>query len=220
MIAAVLFEEGLLSRSNPSADRARAGRTGAPRNGRRGCWQKVERREAQRPPSMGARGLIVPREVGPLIPPQRVPRKHSGASRRSIAPAHFARDTGKPRTQSRRENAEAWLFEIVDAIRHRRCNTLGAMRGPDPRIHPSSQRVFRRAWIAGSNPAMTGPWFPGRSAARSGALQSRGRYEHRWPVRSRFSEAALRAASRPGNGFAPEAGALRNDVAGPCAAVA
>ena len=48
-------------------------------------WQKVERREAQRPPPMGARGLTVPREVGPSIPPQRVPRKHSGASRRSIA---------------------------------------------------------------------------------------------------------------------------------------
>jgi len=48
---------------------------------------KVERREAQRPTSLGARGLTVPREAGPLIPPQRVPRKHSGASRRSTAPA-------------------------------------------------------------------------------------------------------------------------------------
>ena len=37
-----------------------------------GCWQKVERREAQRPPSMGARGFAIgPREAGPLIPPQR-----------------------------------------------------------------------------------------------------------------------------------------------------
>src|ERR1043165_4587796 len=93
MIAAVLSAEGSFSRSDPSADRAKAGRTGAPRDGRRGWLAKVERREAQRPPSMGARGLTVPREVGPSIPPQRVPRKPSGASRRSIALAHFPRGT-------------------------------------------------------------------------------------------------------------------------------
>src|SRR5205823_14156942 len=121
-----LFDEGPLSGSDPSADRGKAGRTGAPRNGRRGWWLKVERREAQRPPSMGARGFAIgPREVGPLIPPQRVPRKHSGASRRSIALADFARDTGKPRTQLRREIAQGWLFEIVDqksgqALQHTR----------------------------------------------------------------------------------------------------
>ena len=74
---------------------------------------KVERREAQRPTSLGARGLIVPREVGPLIPPQRVPRKHSGASRRSIPLALVARDW-QSSDASRRENAGAWLFEIVD----------------------------------------------------------------------------------------------------------
>src|ERR1051326_4037769 len=99
--------------SDPSADRAKAGRTGAPRDGRRGWLAKVERREAQRPPSMGARGLTVPREVGPLIPPQRVPRKHSGASRRSIALA-MVRGTWQTSDALRRENAEAWLFEIVD----------------------------------------------------------------------------------------------------------
>src|SRR6185295_7725428 len=36
MIAAVLFDEGALSRGAASADRARAGRTGGPRIGRRG----------------------------------------------------------------------------------------------------------------------------------------------------------------------------------------
>src|SRR5436305_6046069 len=107
MIAAVLFEEGLLSRSNPSADRARAGRTGGPRIGRQAGDEMVERREAQRPPSMGARGLIVPREVGPLIPPQRVPRKHSGASRRSTALAHL-RGT----------------WETSDAIAPRECGSV------------------------------------------------------------------------------------------------
>jgi hypothetical protein len=40
---------------------------------------------------------------------------------------------------------------------------------------------------------------PGRSAARSGALPSRGRNERRCLVRSRCYEAALRAASRPGH---------------------
>ena len=68
-------------------------------------WQKVERREAQRPPSMGARGLTVPREVGPLIPPQRVPRKHSGASHRSTPSLRFARDW-QTSDALRRENAK------------------------------------------------------------------------------------------------------------------
>src|SRR3954451_6000569 len=39
----------------------------------------------------GRARFTLPREAGPLIPPQRVPRKHSGASRRSIALARFAR---------------------------------------------------------------------------------------------------------------------------------
>ena len=74
----------------------------------------MERREAQRPTSLGARGLTVPREVGPLIPPQRVPRKHSGASRRSIALATARGDTGKTSDALRRENAQVRLFEIVE----------------------------------------------------------------------------------------------------------
>src|ERR1700720_819019 len=41
----VLSSEGALSRSDPSADRAKAGRTGAPRNGRRtdGRWSAGRR---------------------------------------------------------------------------------------------------------------------------------------------------------------------------------
>jgi hypothetical protein len=46
---------------------------------------KVERREVPRPTSLGARGWRYQlREVGTLLPPPRVPRKHPGASRRSI----------------------------------------------------------------------------------------------------------------------------------------
>src|ERR1700716_4096793 len=91
--ARVLSGEGALSRSDPSADRAKAGWTGAPRNGRR-LWP-VERWEALRL-ALGARGAL-PREVGRLIPPPRVLRKHSGASHRSIA-SRFARGFCKPRT--------------------------------------------------------------------------------------------------------------------------
>src|SRR4051812_49602725 len=61
----------------------------------------------------GRARFTLPREAGPVIPPPRVPRKHSGASRRSIALAHFARDW-QTSDALRRENAEAWLFEIVD----------------------------------------------------------------------------------------------------------
>jgi hypothetical protein len=90
----VLFGEGALSRSDPAADRARAGRTGAPRNGRQADGQ-VERREAQRLP--WARAVALPREVGTLIPPPRVP---AGALAPPAAPSPRlgSRGTGKPRT--------------------------------------------------------------------------------------------------------------------------
>src|SRR5258707_6983616 len=57
---------------------------------------KVERREVPRPTSLGARGAL-PREVGTLILPPRVPAWCPGASRRSI-PSRGSRGTGKPRT--------------------------------------------------------------------------------------------------------------------------
>jgi hypothetical protein len=59
------------------------------------AWWPVERWEALRL-ALGARGAL-PREVGTLIPPPRVPRKHPGASHRSI-PSRGSRGTGKPRT--------------------------------------------------------------------------------------------------------------------------
>src|SRR3954453_17721047 len=74
---------------------------------------KVERREAQRPTSLGARGSPCParwvrqsRLQGCyVIAPWRLPPLH---------PLAASRGTGKPRTHQRRESAEAWLFEIVD----------------------------------------------------------------------------------------------------------
>jgi hypothetical protein len=56
----VLSSEGPLSRSDPELDRAKAGRTGAPRPAD-GLVAKVERREALRPTSLGARGCLAAR---------------------------------------------------------------------------------------------------------------------------------------------------------------
>src|SRR3954469_23268979 len=94
---------------------------------------KVERREAQRPTSLGARGLIVPREGGPLIPPQGVPRKHSGASRRSIALAHFARDR-QSSDALRRENANA-CWPSGSARQKNCCRAVAQVSGGAYRSH-------------------------------------------------------------------------------------
>src|SRR4051794_15647617 len=68
--ARVLFDGGPLSRCDSSSDRAKAGRTGGPRNGR--CLVvTVERWEALRL-ALGARGCLAPRG-GYVIPASRVP---------------------------------------------------------------------------------------------------------------------------------------------------
>src|SRR3954465_5845672 len=98
MMTASCLTRGRFLEAISSADRARAGRPGAPGSV---DWlvTKVERREAQRPTSLGARGWRHQlREVGTLFPPLRVPRKHSGASRRSTPLAQVAQGTSKPRT--------------------------------------------------------------------------------------------------------------------------
>src|SRR6185312_13524994 len=63
-------------------------------------WRlKVERREAQRPTSLGARGLKGAARGGSVNPASKGCVAHTpGASRRSIALARFARVTCKPRT--------------------------------------------------------------------------------------------------------------------------
>jgi len=71
---------------------------------------KVERREAPRPTSLGARGAL-PREVGTLILPPRVLRHCTLAPPAAPSPrAGLARDW-QTSDALRRENAEAWLFE-------------------------------------------------------------------------------------------------------------
>src|ERR1043166_9927470 len=107
MIAAVLFDAGALSRSEPETDRAKAGRTGAPRDDR--CWwPKVERREAQRPTSLGARGLTGAARGGSVNPASK------GASQAlwRLPPLHRPRALCEGDVQTsdalRRENVQAW----------------------------------------------------------------------------------------------------------------
>src|SRR3954451_10855068 len=72
---------------------------------------KVERREALRPTSLGARGWRYQlREARRLLRLWGVPLAHPGASRRST-PSRLARDW-QTSDALRRENERAWLFEI------------------------------------------------------------------------------------------------------------
>src|SRR5437764_1472252 len=80
------------------------------------------------------------------------------------------------------------------------------MRGLDPRIHHSSQRVFRRGWIAGSSPAMTRPCFPGamqREALAERCFAEPGSHQTpafcTAPALQPTASQLLRAALRPGN---------------------
>src|SRR3954453_24122604 len=80
-----------------------------------GDWlvAKVERREAPRPTSLGARGRLAARG-GYVNPASRgATSLHPGASRRSI-PSRGSRGILQTSDALRRENAEVWLFEILD----------------------------------------------------------------------------------------------------------
>src|SRR4051812_37710249 len=73
---------------------------------------KVERREAPRPTSLGARGSLAARG-GYVNPASKGTRWCPGASRRSTPSLGFARDW-QTSDALRRENARPWLFESVD----------------------------------------------------------------------------------------------------------
>jgi hypothetical protein len=75
---------------------------------------KVERREAPRPTSLGARGRLAARggSVNPasgcyVTAPWRLPPLHPLA--------WVSRGTGKTSDASRRENAKVWLFEVYES---------------------------------------------------------------------------------------------------------
>ena len=108
--APVLSKEGPLSRSDPSSGQSESWPDrGAPE--RPTAWWPVERWEALRL-ALGARGAL-PREVGTLIPPPRVP---IGALAPPNAP-HPRVGSARDRQTSdalRRENADPWLFEFEE----------------------------------------------------------------------------------------------------------
>ncbi len=115
------------------------------------------------------------------------------------------------------QNAGVWCGPGSAKQREERCIAPGTrdccralvIAGLDPAIHPVRKSLANMMDTRAFSPKGLRPRtrvkpaydaaFPGRSAARSGALQSRGRTKRRCLVRSRFCEAALRAASRPGH---------------------
>jgi hypothetical protein len=96
IIAPVLSDEEPLSRSDPSLDRARAGRTGAPRNGRQAGGQGGAPGGAA--PYVTGRARCLAARGGYVNPASKgATSLRPGASRRSIA-SRGSRGIGKPRT--------------------------------------------------------------------------------------------------------------------------
>jgi hypothetical protein len=106
-ILLILCDEGRFLEAIPSADRARAGRNGAPGT----VDSLVERWEALRL-ALGARGSLAARG-GYVNPASKGARWCPGASHRSIPSLGFARDW-QTSDALRRENKKSWLFETVD----------------------------------------------------------------------------------------------------------
>jgi hypothetical protein len=99
------------SRGDPEPDRARAGRTGAPRNGRQAGAGGAPGGAA--PYVTGRARFTLPREVGTLFPPQGCPLVPW-----RLPPLHPPRAGSRGILQTsdalRRENKKPWLFESVD----------------------------------------------------------------------------------------------------------
>ena len=138
--ARVLFGEGPLSRSGPFGGQSESWPDrGAP--GRSMAWWLVERWEALRL-ALGARGAL-PREVGTLIPPPRVP---IGALAPPTAPHPRAvrRGTRKPRT-----HGAARTQNHVPSFRG-----ACALARANPESRCDSAQHF---WIPGSRPKRARP---------------------------------------------------------------
>jgi hypothetical protein len=80
--------------------------------------------------------------------------------------------------------------------------THSVIRGLDPRIHHSSQRLLRRRWMAGSSPAMTSLRVPDAVQCRLTVHRRAGTVTNTAlctaPVLQRTAAQELRAALRPG----------------------
>jgi hypothetical protein len=111
--ARVLSGEGPLSRGDPSADRAESWPDRGAPDRPTDWWPKVERWEAPRPTSLGARGSLAAR--GGYVNPasKGATSLHPGASRRSIA-SRGSRGTGKPRTHCAARMRKCGCLKIVD----------------------------------------------------------------------------------------------------------
>src|ERR1700751_2197290 len=89
--ARVLFDKGPLSRGDPDLDRARAGRTGAPRTGRQAGGQGGAPGGAA-PYVTGRARFTLPREVGTLFPPPGVLRHCTLAPPAAPSPSRRSRE--------------------------------------------------------------------------------------------------------------------------------
>src|SRR3954471_99214 len=107
--ARVLSDEGALSRSDSEIGQSASWPARGALERSTALWL-VERREALRL-ALGAHGAL-PCEVGTLIPPPGVPRKHPGASRRSIPSRRSREGNGNLGRIAPREQGSL-LFETV-----------------------------------------------------------------------------------------------------------
>ena len=106
----VRSSEGSLSRSDPELDRARAGRTGAPRIGRWTGGQGGAPGGAA--PYVTGRARLAPWPREQVALPAQDVSRHPWRLPPLHPLARFARDW-QTSDALRRENAEAWLFEIA-----------------------------------------------------------------------------------------------------------
>ncbi len=147
-----------------------------------GLVAKVERREALRPTSLGARGSPC-RARWVRYSRLRGARWYPGASRRSTPSLGFARDS-QTSDPSRRENKKPWLFEIrnTDHVSRARCGILHAAsqnRDPgffEPRASwaPALQRTAPQVLRAALRPGngYTSPRLRGDDAVVGDSLTS------------------------------------------------
>ncbi|MEA2943155.1 MAG: hypothetical protein QOD09_3684 [Bradyrhizobium sp.] len=132
--------EGRFLEATLSADGARAGRTGAPRNGRRpGGWWSAGRRcalpWARAVSPCRARWAHHPPQGCPLVP-WRLPPLHPLA--------RFVRDFATS-DALRRENTKAWLFESLNQKLRKRALNLAPLAGRGRRASSDARRVRGQA---------------------------------------------------------------------------
>jgi hypothetical protein len=129
--ARVLSDEGPPSRGGPSADRARAGRTGTPRDGRQAGGQGGAPGGAA--PYVTGRARYLAARGGYVNPASKgATSLHPGASRRSIT-SRGSRGTGKPRTLCAARTRTLGCLNFCGSVR----SPDGAQRNPGQALQHS-----------------------------------------------------------------------------------